>query len=92
MVHQVQVGFTTLMERYRVFSADQRHLAASLGKVVGHQQQNRQDFDQFSHQAMLNETYFEQRHHEHDVEIQQLKEDNARLHQVMDALQQFFLS
>ena len=77
------------MGRNKVFAADQQQMVAALDQL-GHQ--SRLDFDHFSRQTGLNEAHFEQRHHEHDdgfhhmqLEIQGLKNDNVRLHQVVDA-------
>ena len=62
--------------------------------------QTRQFYDNFGHfsrQVGMYEAHFEQRHHGHDHEIQQLKlenqelrNDHARMQQVLDALQNFF--
>ena len=90
---QVKLGFHLLTERNKVFADDQQQMVASLDQLGHQQRQFHMDFDHFSRQIGLNEAHFEQRHHEHDegfhhiqLEIQGLRNDNARLHQVVDAL------
>ena len=85
MEQQVKLGFHTLMERNKVFVADQRQMLTTLDELSHQQKHSNTDFDHFARQVGLNEAHFEQRHHEHakDIfehaqEIHRLKEDNAR--------------
>ena len=79
MEQQVKLGFHMLMERNKVFEGDQQQIVTAMKNEAHQHRQFYDNFGHFSRQVGLYEAHFEQRHHGHDQEIQQLKLENQEL-------------